>query len=245
MAQNFNVYCDESCHLENDGINAMGLGSVWCDKGKLAEINKRIRDIKERNGVSACAEVKWTKVGPAKRQLYVDLINYFFDDDDLHFRALIVPNKNLLNHAAYHQTHNDWYYKMYFEMLKVIYSPTSRYNVYIDIKDNHSCSRAKKLHEVCCNDMYDFSHQIIRKVQPIRSDEVQIMQLVDILLGAVVYANRVFPESFQQSKTKLELIELIRERSRYALNKTTLLREEKFNLFIWGATVWPANGFQN
>jgi len=239
------VYCDESCHLEHDGINVMGLGGVWCVKNKISEINRRIHDIKIRNGIDPKAEVKWTKVGPAKKQLYIDLINYFFDDDDIHFRALIVPDKNLLEHERYHQTHNDWYYKMYFEMLRFIYSPKNHYNVYIDIKDSHSNSRSKKLHDVCCNDMYDFSHQIIRKIQPIRSEEVQIMQIVDILLGAVVYANRKFEEGFKQSETKLELIDLIRKRSKYALNKTTLLREDKFNLFIWRATQWNANGFQN
>lgn len=236
MPITYNIYCDESCHLEHDGINTMGLGSVWCEKSKLNEINKRIKDIKIRNEVNTQSEAKWTKVGPAKRQLYIDLINYFFDNDDIHFRALIIPDKSALNHQAFKQTHNDWYYKMYFNMLKVIYSPKCYYNIYIDIKDNYSYSRSQKLHDVCCNDIYDFSHQIIRKVQPIRSEEVQIMQLVDILLGAVVYANRQFPASFRQSTTKIELIDLIRKRSNYSLNKTTLLREEKFNLFMWGAT---------
>lgn len=234
--QNFyNVYCDESCHLENDSINVMGLGAVWCSKDKIKHINKRIREIKERNGVPANAEVKWSKVGPAKRQLYIDLINYFFDDDDLHFRCLIVPDKSLLEHNKFGQTHDDWYYKMYFEMLKIIFSPGNRYNVYIDIKDTHTASRVKKLHEVCCNDKYDFSHRIIRNIQPIRSDEVQVMQLVDILLGAITYANRNFPDGFKCSSTKLELIDLIRERSGYSLRKTTLYREDKLNLFIWRA----------
>lgn len=31
----YNVYCDETCHLEHDGINAMVLGAVWCPQSKL------------------------------------------------------------------------------------------------------------------------------------------------------------------------------------------------------------------
>lgn len=235
MSELINVYCDESCHLEHDGISVMGLGGIWCSQEKVKEINRRIREIKERNGVSSKSEVKWTKVGPAKEQLYIDLINYFFDDDDLHFRALIVPDKNLLDHDRYGQTHEDWYYKMYFEMLKVIFSPVQKYHVYIDIMNSHSASRAKKMHDVCCNDMYDFSHSIIETVQPIRSEEVQIMQLVDILLGATVYANRSFPSGFVRSGTKQKLIRLIRARSGYNLVKSTLLREDKFNIFLWRA----------
>lgn len=40
-----NVYCDESCHLEQDESNAMGIGAVSCPKDKLSEINNRIAAI--------------------------------------------------------------------------------------------------------------------------------------------------------------------------------------------------------
>ena len=233
-----NMYCDESCHLENDGINVMGLGSVWCEKSKVKEINRRISEIKAKHGVAATSEVKWTKVAPVKRGLYLDLVDYFFDDDDLHFRGLVIPDKSQLDHYHFHQTHDEWYYKMYFDMLRVIFSPRNLYNVFIDIKDTHSTERARKLHEVCCNDIYDFSHSIIQRIQPIRSEEVQIMQLTDILLGAFVFANRVFPTDESRSKTKQEIIDRIRRRSGYSLKKTTLLREEKFNLFIWRANFY-------
>ena len=236
MQDYINIYCDESCHLENDGINVMGLGGVWCSKYKIREINQRIKDIKIRNGVNPTAEVKWTKVSPSKKQLYIDLINYFFDDDDLHFRGLIIPNKSVLNHEKYNQTHEDFYYKMYFEMLKTIFSPSLKYNVYVDIKDTNSAKRTRKLEEVCCNSLYDFSHRIIQNIQPIRSHEVQVMLLIDILLGALVYTNRDFASDVVQSETKKELIELIKKRSGYSLKKTTLLREEKYNIFIWEAT---------
>lgn len=42
----YNVYCDETCHLEHDGINVMVLGAIWCPQNKLKEINQRIRQIK-------------------------------------------------------------------------------------------------------------------------------------------------------------------------------------------------------
>ena len=108
----YNVYCDETCHLEHDNSNVMVLGAVWCSQLKLKEINERIRQIKKRNNVSETMEMKWTKISPAKVDLYKDLVNYFFDDDDLHFRGIIIPDKTKLNHEHYHQTHDTWYYKM-------------------------------------------------------------------------------------------------------------------------------------
>ena len=221
----YNVYCDETCHLEHDGINDMVIGAVWCPQNKLREINQRIKEIKARNGISPSTELKWTKVSPAKVQAYKDIIDYFFDDDDLHFRAIIIPDKSKLNHAAFHQTHDEWYYKMYFDMLKVILSPKDRYEIYIDIKDTNSYRKAQKLKEVCSNSMYDFSQSVIQRLQPVRSDEIQIMQLVDLLIGAVGYQNRVFPNGTTRSQAKIDIIELIKKRSNYLLTRTTLLRE--------------------
>jgi len=232
---NFNVYCDESCHLEHDGINVMILGAVWCPHDSAREINERIREIKLRNGVSPTAEMKWTKISPSKKQLFIDLVNYFFDEALLHFRAIIIPDKSQLDHARFNQTHDDWYYKMYFEMLKQILTPEDRYEIYIDIKDTHTNHKAQKLREVCSNSMYDFSKTVVRKIQPIRSDDVQIMQLVDILIGALGYANRTFLGAHTHSKAKLEIISHIKKRSGYALNKSTLLREDKINIFVWDA----------
>lgn len=229
----YNVYCDESCHLEHDGINVMALGAIYCPKDSVKKVNERIRDIKERNSIPVFRELKWTKISPACLQVYTDLLNYFFDNDVLHFRGLLVPDKQVLDHAKFNQTHDDWYYKMYFDMLKTIFNPTDSYNIYIDIKDSHSYQKSKKLHDVCSNSQHDFSKEIIQKLQPIRSDEVQVMQLTDILIGALAYKNRNFSKDVQKSEAKLEVIEQIKGRSGYSLSKTTLYKEDKFNILVW------------
>ena len=230
-----NIYCDESCHLEHDNSNVMVLGAIWCPHNVTREINERIREVKGRNKISPIAELKWTKISPSKEQLYIDLINYFFDEKHLHFRAIIIPDKKNLDHVRFGQTHDDWYYKMYFELLKQILVRENKYDVYIDIKDTHSNAKAKKLREVCSNSMYDFNKTIIEKLQPIRSHEVQIMQLADVLIGALGYANRKFPEEHIKSSAKLSIINLIKRRSGLTLHKSTLLREIKFNMFVWDA----------
>ena len=232
MTDTYNVYCDESCHLENDGQKAMVLGAVWCPLDKTREIAIRLREIKQKHGVSPQFEVKWTKVSPGKVDLYLDLVDYFFDDDDLHFRALIVPDKSLLRHDAFlGQDHDTWYYKMYFDMLKVILSPNARYRVYLDIKDTRGAQKAAKLHEVLCNNLYDFSREIVERLQLVHSHEIEQLQLADLLIGAVSYVNR----ELKGNSGKLALVERIRERSHYGLTRSTLLREEKINLFRWRA----------
>ena len=213
----------------------MGIGAVWCPHDYVRNINDRIRQIKVRNGISATAEMKWIKISPAKSQLYEDLLNYFFDEAALRFRALVIPDKTALDHERFNQTHDLWYYKMYFEMLKAILTPADIYEIYLDVKDTQTNKKAQKLQEVCSNSMYDFSSRAIRRLQPIRSEEVQIMQIVDVLAGSLSYNNRIFPEGDQKSEAKLNIIKLIKKRSGYSLDRSTLLREEKFNLFFWDA----------
>ena len=231
MSQIYNVYCDESCHLEHDGVPVMVLGGVWCLRDKAREAHERLREIKARHGLAHDFEVKWAKVSHSKVSFYRDVVDYFFDDDDLRFRALIVPNKALLNHTAHSQTHDEWYYKMYFMMLKGVLSPEDSFRIYLDIKDTRGGDKVRKLHEVLCNSMYDFDAKIVETIQILRSHEVELMQLADLLIGAVCYVNR----GLNENVGKLAVADRIRERSRLSLNRSTLLRARKVNLFKWEA----------
>jgi hypothetical protein len=229
MSEIYNVYCDESCHLENDGINVMTLGAMWCPLSKRVEIAQRLREIKVKHGLKPGFEIKWTKVSNGQLDFYLDIVDYFFDDDDCHFRGLVVPDKSALNHDQFSQCHDDWYYKMYFVMLKTIFEPQSTYRVYIDIKDTLGHERINKLHDVICNSHYDFSHHMIERMQRIHSHESEQLQLADLLIGALGYLHR----GLQTNQAKLAIIERIKQRSGYRLTQNTLLRESKFNLFIW------------
>lgn len=228
MSELINVYCDESCHLENDRQDLMVLGAVWCPADRAREIAVRLREIKERHGLTRWLELKWVGVSPAKQAFFHDVLDYFFDDDDLHFRALIA-DKSQLRHEAFGQTHDDWYYKMYFELLKVLLKPRNRYRIFIDIKDTRGAAKTRKLRDVLCNSMLDFDRNIIEHLQNARSHEIEQLQLTDLLTGLVGYANR----QLSTSTAKLSLIERMRERSHYNLGQTTLLGESKVNLFHW------------
>lgn len=232
MTEIFNIYCDESCHLENDRQKAMVLGAVWCPAEEAPEIAKRIREVKAKHGLASRFEIKWTKVSPAKLQFYSDVLNLFFDNENLHFRALIVPDKAKLRHEFFGQSHDDWYYKMYFDMLKVLLDPDARYRIYLDIKDTRSASKVARLHDVLSNNLYDFSRHIIERVQTVRSHEVELLQLADLLIGAVSYANR----GLTTSAAKTALIQEVRQKSGYSLTRTTLFLERKTNLFRWRAS---------
>ena len=70
----FNVYCDESNHLESDGVPTMVLGTVYAPTEKIKAANLRLREIKKKHGISPRTEIKWVKVSPNKLGFYLDVI---------------------------------------------------------------------------------------------------------------------------------------------------------------------------
>ncbi len=227
----YNIYCDESCHLENDGIKSMSLGAVWCDQKAVKNLSEQVRQIKLAHGLSRHFEMKWTKVSPAKLAFYADVIAWFFNVPDLHFRGVVIPDKSMLRHEQFGQSHDHFYYKMFFTMLKTIFSPGHQYAVYLDIKDTRSQQMVEGLHQCLCHSQYDFNRDSIRRIQQIRSHEAELLQVGDLLIGALSYLHR----GLQTSSAKQTLIQQIKQLSGYSLERNTLLREEKFNLLVWQA----------
>ncbi len=231
MHKRFNVYCDESCHLEHDRQSAMVLGAIWCPQAKARQIAEHIRGIKVLHGLGPHCEIKWTKVSPSKVRMYLGLINYFFQEEDLHFRALIIPDKSLLRHDKFEQDHDKWYYKMYFDMLKVLLLPHARYKIFLDIKDTRGAAKVRDLREVLCNNVYDYDREIIQVLQQARSHEIEQLQLADLLIGCVSYINR----GLSSSAAKNMVADRFKQMSGYQLTRSTLLSERKVNLFRWHA----------
>jgi len=224
-----NIYCDESCHLPADRQSSMVLGGVWALAGKVAEHHQMIAKLKAKHGMPQFFEVKWNSASPYKLALYRDLIDYFFNMPTLGFRAWIVPDKSILRHHEFQQTHDDWYYKMYFYLLRNMIDPSRRYRVFIDLKDTRGRMKLRKLHDVLLAANYDFSRDIIIDMQHVHSHDVGLLQLADLLIGALSYHTR----GLSGNPSKDELVKLLKERTGLSLSKNTLPSAKKFNLCLW------------
>jgi hypothetical protein len=207
----------------------MILGAVYCPKEKAKEINFRISEIKAKAGIPRLAEVKWIKISPAKKQLYLDLIDYFFDNEDLHYKGVVI-DKRMLDHNTHNQTPDEWHYKMYFTLLSKILDPSQRYSVYLDEKDTVGREKIKILREILSNNMLDFEETIVKKIQEVKSYEIAILQITDILNGVLQAANR---GDEIKNTAKREIIERVRFKTGYDLFRSTLVKEGKFNIFYW------------
>ncbi|MDO5422463.1 MAG: DUF3800 domain-containing protein [Eubacteriales bacterium] len=228
----YNVYCDESCHLENDGSSVMILGAVSCPSEQKRKIFDDIRAIKRKHGLDSRFEIKWTKVSASKIDFYLEIFNYFWENADLSYRGLVASGKDRLDHDKYNQGDGDlWYYKMYFLMLDPIINPSNEYQILVDIKDTRGGKRVTKLREVLCNNQYDFKQEVIKQIVQINSKESEILQLADLINGALGFYHRQLGERPEANTGKILLVKELQKRC--ILDRNAARNEQKFNLFIW------------
>lgn len=224
----YNVYCDESCHLVSNDSKCMLIGAVYCPKYKVKKVNEYIEHLKENYNLSDKIELKWNKIDKKTEKLYLDIINYFFNNDDLKFRVIVV-DKTKLNHKKYNQTENDFYHKAYYGMLKYIIIPGNCYNIYPDIKDTNSYYYHQVMLDYLRIKMSDTNKKTIKKVQPIRSYEAPILQINDILIGALSYYYR----KLSGNSVKLNIINEIKKLYQNDFDTSSYYSNTKFNIFIW------------
>lgn len=218
MDKTFNIYCDESCYLENDHKNYMFLGSVSCAYPQVKRHTERIKELKNKYKFNA--EIKWSNVSMSKIDFYLDLVDYFFDTD-LRFRTVGIDKLRI--RCSNENTFDDFYYKMYYQLLNYKIDTTDHYNVYLDIKDTLSSIKVRKLKTIL-----NFKYGVFRNIQNIRSDESILMQLADFLMGAISYNSN---DTQKRNLAKVMIIERISKHASIAdLKKTNY--STKFNLFF-------------
>lgn len=228
----FNLYCDESCHLQRDESQVMVLGALLCSRERVRAVAHRLREVKRIHGMGhnhpERFETKWSKVSPSGFAFYRDYADVLFEEE-LAFRALVVPDKSILRHDDFSQSHDDWYYKMYYQAIEPLLSPNHSHDIYLDIKDILSQSKVRKLEQVLRNKLHDFDRSIVTRIQHVRSDEVEQLQLADLLIGAVTYANR----GLEANAGKKMLVSHLQKRSGLSLRATTSRDKRPVNIFIW------------
>lgn len=223
MNKTFNLYCDESTHLIHDGHPYMLLSYISIAYPQIRLAKEEIKAIKRKFNYTE--ELKWTNVHSATYKVYAELVDWFFMND-LEFRAVVV-DKSQIDEQRADYSFNDFYFRMYFQLLHTKVDFQNRYNVFLDIKDTCSGEKLEKLKKIMS---YNSS---IGTLQFIPSRESVFIQLADVLMGAINYNLRIQKGDVKGNViAKLKLIEKIKRHSNISLNTTTPLSRNKFNLFF-------------
>lgn len=219
----FNIYCDESTHLPRDNKPYMILGCINVAYPQMKLIKEQIKAIKQKYNFAG--ELKWTNVHDATFSMYSELVEYFFMTD-MKFRAVIV-DKTKIDENRPEYTFNDFYFRMYFQLLHQHIDLEYNYNVYFDIKDTCSMKKLEKLKEIL---KWNAS---IQNFQFIKSHESVFMQLADVLMGAINYNLRIQREDILGKViAKRKIVNKIEQHANISLSATTPLSKKNFNLFF-------------
>jgi hypothetical protein len=215
----FNFYCDESCHLEKDREPFMLIAYVSSAHNQVKLHSQNIRKAKAKHKI--LKEIKWSALSKSSYPLYSELIEYFFATD-LQYRAIVI-DKSRLKHQDFNQSHDDFYYKMYFQLLSKKIVPDYNYNIFLDIKDTNSSKKMNGL-----RDFLNRNYVSVRNLQNIRSHESELLQLTDVITGAIGYYLRGLNKVIAKNK----IIDKIQAHSRVPLTMSTSRSTNKFNLFF-------------
>ena len=220
----FNIYIDETCHLEHDKFPVMCIGYIKVNRAQQQELSRKLKQIKFQYHTPT--ELKWNKLSPSRLPFYKALVDCFFESA-MDFRAVLIKNKSLVDNHTYNENdHNIFYYKAAFYLLKNNISPNKTYRVYFDIKDSRGKKRLQKLStildRVCGKGR--FSH-----FQDIRSHESEFIQLCDLFIGAIGYKAR--NDTQKTSIVKNDIVQYIEYKLGYHLDEGTPPWENKFNIF--------------
>ncbi len=222
----FLVYCDETLPDLFTTTKAIDkrlmIGSLWIEEALRDDFKEKIKELRVKH--NCWGEIKWTKVSVSKENFYFELVDLFFSFGmQARFRAIGIDPKQV-NWAMHGNDRELGFYKFYYFLLKQWLHDFNEYSIYCDSKVNRDLSRLNKLQEILENATWNAN---IKNVQALPSNEVVLIQLADLFLGAT---SAKLNNTLQTNQAKKNVINHIEKHLGRQIQATTM-SEQKWNVF--------------
>lgn len=187
----YRVYTDESRQSKD---RYMVLGGLIMPDVSIHQFNETMRKFREETMMFA--ELKWTKVSNQKFEQYKRFVEYFFalsNTDNLHFHCLIVDNQKV-NHKKFNQGDKELgFYKFYYQLLLHCFGcqycrPEEGDKFIIHMDKRNTAYRLDTLKTVLNSGIRKqrgITTNPFVSIEPLDSKESEIIQVNDIILGAI------------------------------------------------------------
>jgi hypothetical protein len=227
MKKEYNIYIDESCHLENDDSNVMCIGYTKLPTEKYTALKEKIIGLKLKH--KSPTEIKWNLLSLSRWELYKELIDLFFFND-IDFRAILIKDKKNLSPEKLSRLDQDSYYYKTLTLLlgNRVHNDNCDYRVFLDVKDTLGKQRITLLKNEL--DKQHAGKSPFIYFQHIHSNESEFLQLTDLFIGAITYKSRNKHLEKGASKIKLKIINYIENHYGYVLDDGTEPWDTKFYL---------------
>ena len=224
MTEIINIYCDESRHTSDRTDPFMVIGALACPRNRKEGLTRQINLLRKQH--DAWREFGWKTLSPSRHDFYWSLLDLFRNDQELSFRCLVV-DRNILDHDQFNRGDNELgFYKLYYQMLVHWLKPACTYHIYLDWQQNRIQCRFKDLRDILRRRLTGKAK--IECLEPVSSRQTALIQMTDLLIGAVGYAWNDLQGS---TIKKAFCADLARAVGLSTLKTTTMLSEEKFNIF--------------
>jgi len=227
-----NIYCDESRHTSGEDT-CMVIGAVLCDREKKRDLVHKIHLLKKKH--NAQGEFGWKRISPNKQDFYFELIDFFMEND-IGFKCIVV-DKSKIDNEKYNDGDSELgFYKFYYLMLKDSMETDYAYHIYLDWQQNKEQHRFSDLKFYLQRKLEGKAK--IACLEPVTSTNQPLIELADLLMGAVGYQYNNRRGSAVKTAFCTKLAHLLHEKNnKYfkfrKLNTFTAKAEKKFNIFKW------------
>ena len=221
---NYEIYCDESCWealYDKSAHRFAVIGGLWIPADKRQEFKQQINTIRAKYNFRG--EVKWNHICPSTVAMYKELIECFFGNPEMRFRAICIE-ASVIDHDKYNRGNGELgFYKFYFQLLHHWMAFNNSYQIFLDYKVNGYKQRVQDLGKVLNN----ASTATVSQIQSLPSEESVLIQMADVMTGAVA---ATFNGGKSQSEAKQSIRNLIEHHLGHGICRTSPL-EPKFNVF--------------
>jgi hypothetical protein len=228
------VFLDES---SIDGCRYMGVGGLWLSEKCERELRARISAIRLDARMRPEGEFKWQKCSGSKPyKVFTPLVDAFFEAGECRFNAMIIDQHNPGKHRG-DDKELDFYKSVYF-LVRGRYEADTSYRLVLDRRSDKRRDSLSELERVTNNGIRGragIRHAAMRSVEAVDSRKEPLIQLADVLLGAVCYHSNAMHERANASRGKCEIASYIASRAgfRGGTIKETHSKAQKFNVWFW------------
>ncbi len=209
---NYHIYCDESRQTKD---RFMVIGGIIIAEENVGLFNQTMENFREEENMRA--ELKWSKVTNQKLSKYLRFVDYFFalnNTDKLNFHATIIDNHRMNYKKFSKGDRESGFYKLYYELLLQSFGrhadANTQFLIYFDYRPStYSLTTLKANLNRGIRKRWYLNTDVVRLIEPRRAKAINLIQMTDIMLGAIGFQKNGFDLLAGSRQAKIELANYI------------------------------------